>query len=107
MFNAPTTQPFMMNTQIVPHMVFVVFLTLPSHLSSPSTPRTPFSPGSHKHAKRVLWDAFFMFDATTTPPFTSNTQNMPTWACFGCSLPPFPHQHLKRDPKFAFQMLAG
>ena len=44
-----------------------------------------------------------MFNATTLPPFTLNTQNMPMWACFGCSLPPFPPQHLKCDPKSRFR----
>src|SRR6266540_3488595 len=37
-----------------------------------STLRTPSSPGSHEHTKHVLQDAFFVFDATTTPHFTSN-----------------------------------
>ena len=98
--------------------VFIVFLMPPSHPSlcrrpkhvnggvfgsSPSTLCTPSSPSSHEHAKRVLRDVFFMFDATTTPPFTLNTQNMPMWACFGCLLPPFPPQHLKHDPKSCFR----
>ncbi len=98
--------------------VFIVFVMPPSHPSSrrrpkhanggmfgssPSTICTPSSPSSHEHAKRVLRDVFFMFDATTTPPFTLNTQNMPMWACFGCSLPPFPPQHLKHDPKSRFR----
>ena len=38
-----------------------------------------------------------MFDVSPTLPHMSNTQNMPMWACFACSLPHFPPQHLERD----------
>src|SRR6266540_6824998 len=97
--SASSSPPLMVNTENTPP--WVCFLSLPS------TRHIPSSPGSHKHTKRVLRDAFFMFDTTTTQPFITNTQIVPMWARFGCSFPPFTSQHLKCDPKFAFQVFAG
>src|SRR6266581_8765066 len=70
------TTPHSEHQKHVPMGMFSVFAVHPTH---------PPSPGSHKHTKCVLWDAFFMFDATTTQPFTLNTQIVPIWAQFGCS----------------------
>src|SRR6266540_7241400 len=80
-------------------------LRIPSSFVAPTT-----SPSTAEHQERTLVGMFLLFGGFLTPPFTSNTQNTPIWACFSCSTAPLPPQHppiWKTRHNVAFFVLAG
>src|SRR6266540_2565637 len=89
---------------------FSCSLSSSSHLCIPSGFVAPTSPSTAEHRERTLVGTFLLFGGFLTPPFTSNTQNTPIWACFSCSTAPLPPQHpptQKTQHNVAFFVLAG